>query len=169
MKKSRFLTAALCVCITGCSASNQPTGDHSQTHSDTEGHSSTAHSEELHPTHGPHDGDLIELGEEDFHAEMVHGESGISIYILDAEAKQEVAIDADKLVISLKNDGAVKTFELAAPPSAEGSQSSQFISTDPELHQWLDAGAQGAVTVEIGGKSFTGNVAHDHDHEGHAH
>ena len=46
-----------------------------------------------HPTEGPHHGDLIELGDEAFHAELVHDESDtVTIYILDSSAQDEVSI-----------------------------------------------------------------------------
>lgn len=35
-----------------------------------------AHAEHAHPSEGPHHGDLVELGNEEFHAEVVHGEGG---------------------------------------------------------------------------------------------
>ena len=102
---------------------------------------------------------------------MVHGDGKFSIYVLDSAALNPVPVDAEKLVLSLKHEGSVKSFELASEPDAtdpEG-QSSHFASADSELHEWLDGGAEGALTIEIAGKSFTGDVAHAHGHEGHDH
>lgn len=124
-----------------------------------------------HPEHGPHGGDLVELGKEAFHAELVHGDSGIAMYVLDGSATQQVPIASEKLVVSLKHDGQVATFDLMANPDANDppGQTSRFTSNDPKLDQWLDAGAEGAVVIQIEGKSYTGKVAHDHDHERHDH
>ncbi len=124
-----------------------------------------------HPDHGPHGGELVELGKEAFHAELVHGDEGISIYVLDGSATKTVAIAADKLVVSLKHDGQVNTFDLAARPDAEDAAglASRFVSSDQQLDEWLDAGAEGAVVVQIEGKSYNGKVVHDHNHEGHSH
>jgi hypothetical protein len=124
-----------------------------------------------HPEHGPHGGDLVELGKEAFHAELVHGEGGIAMYVLDGSAAKQVAIASEKLVVSLKHDGQVATFDLAADPDANdpAEQASRFTSTDAKLDEWLDAGAEGAVVIEIEGKSYTGKIAHDHDHSGHDH
>ena len=124
-----------------------------------------------HPEHGPHGGELVELGKEAFHAELVHGEDGIAIYILDGSATKQVAIASEKLVVSLKHDGEVATFDLAANADASdpAGQSSRFTSSVPKLDQWLDAGAEGAVVIQIEGKSYTGKIAHDHDHAGHNH
>lgn len=127
-----------------------------------------------HPEHGPHGGDLVELGKEAFHAELVHGDGGISMYVLDSAATKQVPIGAEKLVVSLKHDGQVASFDLTANPDASDppGQTSRFTSTDPKLDEMLDAGAEGAVVIQIEGKSYTGKVAHDHeghDHAGHRH
>ena len=124
-----------------------------------------------HPEHGPHGGDLVELGKEAFHVELVHGDGGIAMYVLDGSATEQVPIASEKLVVSLKHDGEVASFELAANPAASdpAGQTSRFTSNDPKLDQWLDAGAEGAVVIQIEGKSYTGKVAHDHDHAGHNH
>ena len=93
------------------------------------------------------------------------------MYVLDSSATKPVPIAADKLVVSLKHDGQVASFDLSANPDTNDppEQSSRFTSAEEKLDQWLDAGAEGAVTIEIEGKSYTGNVTHDHDHEGHDH
>ena len=124
-----------------------------------------------HPEHGPHGGDLVELGKEAFHAELVHGDGGIAMYILDGSATKQVAIASEKLVVSLKHDGQVAAFDLAAEPDdgESAGQSSRFTSTEPKLDQWLDAGADGAVAIQIEGKSYTGKISHNHDHAGHSH
>lgn len=124
-----------------------------------------------HPAHGPHGGELVELGKEAFHAELVHGDAGISMYVLDGSATETVAIASEKLVVSLKHDDQVASFDLAADPEANDTpgQTAKFTSTDPKFHQWLDAGAEGAVVIQIEGKSYTGKIAHDHDHTGHNH
>ncbi|MAT68756.1 MAG: hypothetical protein CMJ58_04460 [Planctomycetaceae bacterium] len=126
-----------------------------------------------HPEHGPHGGELVELGKEAFHIEMLHGTGAVAMYVLDGSATKPVAIEADKLTVSLKHDGEVKSFELPADPQAEdeSGKSSRFTSTEVEMDQWMEAGAEGAVILQINGKSFTGKITHDHDHghEGHSH
>ncbi|WP_286762997.1 MULTISPECIES: hypothetical protein [Rhodopirellula] len=124
-----------------------------------------------HPEHGPHGGELVELGKEAFHIEMMHGTGAVALYVLDGSATKPVAIEAEKLTVSLKHDGEVKSFELPANPQAEdeSGKSSRFTSTSAEMDQWMEAGAEGAVILQIDGKSFTGKISHDHDHEGHDH
>lgn len=173
-----LLISSVCVCLAGCSGGgSQSDSSDDANQADTAAHGESAHdhsSHAAHPEHGPHEGELIELGNEAFHAEMKHENDRLAIYVLDSTATQSVPIDAAMLTISLKLDGNVKSFDLPASPD-EGdpeNQSSRFLSADTTLHEWLDGGAEGALTLEIAGKSYTGNVAHDHsghDHSGHGH
>lgn len=165
MKTNRFLFAAVFVCLSGCSQTNPQVATEDGSHSH----------DAAHPEKGPHDGELIELGKEAFHAELVHGdENALSIFVLDSSATKAVSIAAEKLFLNLKNEGEVKTFDLTAKRVGSDPEglSSQFVSTDPMLHQWLDAGARGKLTIEIQGKSYNGDIAHDHsshDHSSHDH
>lgn len=119
-----------------------------------------------HPEHGPHGGELIELGKEAFHIEMVHGSGAVAMYVLDSAITKPVAIEADKLTVSLKHEGEVKSFDLPADPQAEDSsgKSSRFTSNLAEMDHWLEAEAEGAVVVNIEGKSYTGKILHEHEH-----
>src|SRR5262245_7938870 len=69
-----------------------------------------------HAHHGPHHGHLMEIGGEEYHAEWIHEESGkVTFYILDADAKKEVPIVDEKIVIDVKiGENPAKTFELSA-------------------------------------------------------
>lgn len=132
------------------------------------------HAEHAHAEHGPHEGTLIELGKEEYHAELVHDEPAgkVTIYVLDSEAKKAVPIAATELSINLKHDGKGEQFKLAAAPQegdGEG-KSSRFVSDDKELAEDLDhEGTEARLVIEIEGKSFTGDIKHDHDDHGHDH
>lgn len=134
------------------------------------------HAEHAHPTNGPHGGDLIELGNEEYHAELVHDEQGgtVTIYILDAEAKAAVPIEEAELTINLKHDGQAEQFKLAASPDMGDPQgsSSRFFSNDPELGEDLEhEGAEPQLVAMINGKQYRGQIEHgDHGHkDGHKH
>ena len=131
----------------------------------------TAHAEHAHPSEGPHHGDLVELGNEEYHAEVVHGEKGsVSVYILDSAAKSEVPIDATELTINITHDGKAEQFKLAADRDASDPEgkSSRFSLTDEELSSDLDShDAAARLVVMIDGKSFSGKIVHNH--EGHDH
>ena len=132
------------------------------------------HAGHAHPTEGPHHGGLIELGNEEYHAELVHDEDtgSVTIYVLNAAATEQVPIESTEVTINVKHDGKPEQFKLAASPDANDPQgkSSRFVSTDAELGEHLDEeGADPKLVLTINGKSFRGTIAHDHDHEGHDH
>jgi len=127
-----------------------------------------------HPSEGPHHGDLVELGNEEYHAEVVHDEDKnvLEIYILDSSATKQVAIEATQLSINLTHDGRPEQFTLTAQADEhdEAGKSSRFVSFDVGLAEHLDEeGADPRLVVDINGKSYRGEISHDHDHEGHDH
>ena len=123
-----------------------------------------------HPSEGPHHGSLIELGNEQYHAELVHDDTtgAVTIYILDGAAAAQVPIEAAEVMINLKHDGKAVQHRLAAQRD-EGDpegRSSRFVSKEPTLGDQLDAeGADPRLVVKIDGKSYSGELAHDHDHD----
>lgn len=125
-----------------------------------------------HPSEGPHHGDLVELGNEEFHAEVVHGEAGsVTVYILDSAAKVAVPIDATELTINVSHDGKAEQFKLAAEreDSDPEGKSSRFTIKDEELASDLDShDATAKLVVSINGKSYSGKIEHQHEGE-HAH
>lgn len=136
------------------------------------------HAEHAHPSEGPHHGDLVELGNEEFHAEIVHGEGGnISVYILDSAAKAAVSIDATELTINITHDGNAEQFKLLADRDASDPEgkASHFSIKDEELASDLDNhDALAKLVVMINGKSYSGKIEHDHDadhkhDDGHKH
>ncbi|MBI1311556.1 hypothetical protein GC176_09640 [bacterium] len=155
------------------------------------------HSEHAHHSEGPHGGDLIELGNDEYHAELVHPEdhdddahahedgdkdhkndhsdhdhAGIVIYILDGSAKEAVAIEATDITLNLSHDGNPQQFRLTALPMESDlqSKSSRFTSDDKDLlEHFQEEGIEGALVVTIDGKSFRGKITHDHEGHGHSH
>jgi len=123
-----------------------------------------------HPSEGPHHGSLIELGNEEYHAELVHDEQAgtVTIYILDSAAKTSVPIEAADVSINLKHEGRGEQFKLAASadPSDGTGKSSRFVSSEAELAEDLDReGAEAELVVTINGKPYRGALEHEHGHE----
>lgn len=163
-----------CLSFTGGCSKSPPQGKSADPPSNARQSGANGHEEHAHPSTGPHDGHLIELGKEEYHAELVHDDDAgtVTIYILDHNAKDAVAIDAKELRINLKHDGKGEQFKLAAAPQDEDEKgkASRFVSSDKELSEDLDhEGAEARLVVEIGGKSYTGKVKHDHDDGEHKH
>lgn len=160
------LTIALAFCFSGCKP--EPSVSHNE-HSE---HSEEAHA---HPTEGPRGGSLIELGEEQYHAELVHDDEAktVSIYLLDAAGKGAVAIADPTIRLNVTHEGEAMQFELPASrqeTDPEG-KSSLFTSSDASLAEHLDHADDSAqLVVTIEGTQFRGSLAaHSHDHEGHDH
>ena len=156
------------ISLSGCGGGSGPGsqvpaehGDHDQEHA--------------HATEGPHGGSIIELGTEEFHAELVHDDEAgsVMIYFLDSTAKQVAPIDAGEVSINLRHDGNAEQFKLAASPTEGDPQgkSSRFVSAEKELAEDLDrSDARGQLVATISGKQYRGNIEHDHDHgEEHQH
>ncbi len=124
-----------------------------------------------HGHHGPHDGDVIELGDEMYHAELVHAGDTVTIYILDGEVKNAIPIDAEELMINLIADGKPKQFKLAAKPQEKDPEgkSSRFELVDGTLlHAIEEEGAKPRLSFNIGDKAINAEFAlHGHGDHGH--
>lgn len=127
-----------------------------------------------HPEHGPHGGELIELGKEEYHAELVHDEATkkVTIYLLDHEAKKAVAIEAGEVAFNLIPSGQPpKQFKLPAvrEESDPAGKSSRFELTEADLcDTWCTKGTKARLNVTIDGTPFSGEITsedeHDHTH-----
>lgn len=163
------LALTISVTILGCANADPPK---------TTGETGTSpvednHSAHAHPSEGPHHGPLIELGAEEYHAELLHDENSgkVTIYVLDKAATASVPIAASEIMINLKHNGKGQQFKLAAMPlegEADGV-SSRFISEDKTLGDLLhNEETEATLAISINGKPYRGKVPHHHDH-GHDH
>lgn len=125
-----------------------------------------------HPEKGPHGGPLLELGDEEFHAEVLLDEKAgtFGIVLLDGAAKGTVPIESKELLINLKHGGKPVQFKLPAAPlkTDPQGQSSRFSLNNKALIHDLHHKDHGArLAVKIRGKSYSAKVelAHDHDHK----
>jgi hypothetical protein len=124
-----------------------------------------------HAHHGPHHGHLMEIGEEEYHAEWTHDESGkVTFYILDGEAKKEVPIAADEIVIDVKiGDNKPVQYKLAAV-NPTGGKSAAFEIVDKPFEGLLDQLKKSTsivltLHVNINGKQFDPVIKeHEHGH-----
>lgn len=117
--------------------------------------------------HGPHEGHVIELGSEEFHAEVVddHGKDELGIYILGSDAKTAKPIEATELVLTFKHGEKTEEFKLAAVKQdgdPEG-KASFFKITSEALFEELHEHSEGAtLTFKVGETTLTGTVKHEH-------
>lgn len=124
-----------------------------------------------HPDHGPHEGHLIELGNEEYHAELTHDDATktITIYLLGPDAKTAVASPDPELTLNLVAGSEQIQVKLAAAKQdgdPEG-QASKFTAVDEKGLEALEAEkTTGHLNVNIGGKPYRGKIEHDdHGHE----
>ncbi|MFL2869327.1 MAG: hypothetical protein ACJZ8O_01135 [Pirellulaceae bacterium] len=162
-----FLTLA----FTGCgeSSSDNATsggGGHSHGHDHSHGHGHN------HASEGPHGGHILEIGEEQFHLEWSHTDSGkLSFYLLDSEMKKDVTTDASAITISVAVSGkASETHEIPGVKLEDGSYS-QFEKTDPVLATQLQNVGPAVIAianVSVNGEEFE-VIFEEQDHSGHNH
>lgn len=119
--------------------------------------------------HGPHGGHLVELGQEEFHAEVVFEAKAakITVYLLDSTAKNASPTDARTITLKLAIDGKTQSLSLAAAPQPGDPQgrSSRFElagNADIKSHIKDEEDLKGSVTAEINGKTYTGEIKHEH-------
>jgi hypothetical protein len=160
--KSAFSILAVAIALTtaGCGVSECDGVDCGHDHGQT------AH---IHPTLGPHQGELIELGDEEYHAELVLDDAAesVTVYLLDAHALDAVGADAVEAKINVVHDGAAEQFPLQPSPQlfdAQG-QTSRFISGDKQVHHALEHIHDPVqLVVAIGGKQYRGSIDREHQH-----
>ena len=172
------LTAAFALVLAGCTDGNseftEVNHDESEVaHDDHSGHG--------HGHHGPNGGEIVEVGNEEFHAEVVvdEGTHRIDVFVLGSDAKTAKHIDASEISLSFKHGDEVEDFKLtaAAIDGEPEGQSSKFTLTSEELFEELHEHSEGAtLSFTAGGESLSGTVTHTHDHgddhgddHGHAH
>lgn len=120
-----------------------------------------------HATTGPHQGTLIELGNETYHAELVHDDDTVTIYILDETATGSVAIASSEITINLLQGGQPKQYQLIANATETdpAGSSSRFSLANRDLIAAIErSDSEAKLSVKIDGKSYRGSIAHAHDH-----
>jgi hypothetical protein len=146
-----------------CNSSTSPPAVKAPDSHDDHGH------EHEHVHHGPHQGHLMAIGNEEYHAEWTHDESGkVTFYILDAAAKKEVPIAAEQITIDVKiGDNPPKTYELVALSPMDG-KASAFEIVDKQFEALFDQLKSSGLTLtlhaNINGKQYD-EVVKEHHHE----
>ena len=134
--------------FTGCGANPPATETGGQSHEDEHGKA-------------PHGGEIITVGDDVLHLELVHdAEAGkITIYVYDGEVKNPLTL-AKAPVINLTTPDGDK--QLAVTGSG-----SQFAASDPALKIEPLAGR---ISLEYDGKPYQVSLADEHQHhEEHGH
>lgn len=123
-----------------------------------------------HPDKGPHGGPLLELGDEEYHMEVMLDEERniLTLYLLDATAKRPVAIDSKEVLINLKHGGKPEQFKLPAArlKSDPSGMASAFQLQDKELvHDLHHSTSDARLALKIKGKAYSARLELKHDHK----
>lgn len=168
------LTFALSAGLVGMSGCMPSVEEDTRTFSDGDNVENTDPHDHAH-VHGPHDGHLVELGGEGYHAEVTFDgpTRTLGVYLLAADAKTALPTAAQEISARLELAGKKQEFKLAAVPQMgdpEG-QASYFELKDPEaLKDVKDIEAvHGEVVATIGETQYRGEIGHDHHDHDHKH
>ena len=140
------LSTAFAFVLSGCTDSNSEFTEVGHDESEVAHHD---HGDHGHGHHGPNGGEIVEVGNEEFHAEVVvdENEHRIDVFILGSDAKTAKPIAASEIAISFKHGEEVEEFKLAAS-ALDGEaedQASRFTITDEELFEELHEHPEGAT------------------------
>ena len=167
------LGLALSFCVVGCEAAKND----ARTFKDTDNVQNTAPPEAAH-AHGPNGGHVLELGEEEFHAEVAMDASRkLTVYLLDEAVKAPKPVENGTLQIATKDGDKEVVLDLAAAPlegEADGKCSRFELAADKVPGAVMDIeGLTGDLSLKFGDKtlktSLTEEHDHGHDHEDHGH
>lgn len=128
-----------------------------------------------HAAKGPHGGGIVELGDEEYHAEVVvdHDSESLIVYVLGKDAKTAEPVAATEVTIAREGKDALTL--KATPEASDGEgKASKFTIVDHDLvHKVMDEGfMHGDLRITIGDKPYNGKIDYHLDgssHEGHDH
>ena len=162
-RRYRFIQTIVCLAallIAGCNSSN-----------DTESQQPAApadpHAGHDHSSLGPHGGHVLELGNEDYHAEWrFNNDSGkVTVYLLDSAVKKAVTTTATSISVQVTHGDNVTDYELPAINQSEEDPptTSEFELVDTvmlELLKGVGHGIDATLKVVIDDKEYTGAFGH---------
>ena len=128
--------------------------------------------EHEHGAKGPHGGSVVELGAEEFHAEVLvdHDSHAVRVHMLGKDAKTAEAVGATDLTIT---PGGKPALTLKATPlktDGDGKASVFELIDDDVVHALLDAKfIHGQLRITIVGKPYSGEVDYHLDGAPHDH
>ena len=130
------------------------------------------HAEHDHGAPGPHGGSLVELGDEQFHAEVVldHDTHTLRVFLLGPDAKTAATTGAKELTLTPEGKTALTLKAAPQEGDAEGNASQFELVDEAAVHEFLDAKMIHAeLAVTIGETPFSGHVDYHLDDIHHEH
>jgi len=159
--------------FSGCGKKPAPAGgDHAEA-----GHDHDHGDAHDHAAEGPHGGHIIELGVENYHAELSHDDAThkIGVYLLGSDAKTAAPIDAPSVTINVAVDGTPTQYTLpATPQSGEAAGKASYFELVSEPLCKIVCGESESknttarLSITIDNKPYVGIIEtepHEHGHE----
>lgn len=127
-----------------------------------------------HGAKGPHGGGIVELGEEEYHAEIVvdHDSHAVAVYVLGKDGKTAELVTEKEITITPEGKEALTLKAAPQKDEAEGKTSKFELVNDDLVHELMEAGfLHGDLRITINDKKYVGHIDyhldgsdHDHDH-----
>lgn len=124
--------------------------------------------------HGPNGGHLLEVGEEQYHVEVVFDEKGrtLTAFILGPDAKTAYPIAGESIDFDMEIGDKEHEIPLEAKPleGEKDGKSSRFVAEGKAVPESIkkESDLNGHFHLDIGDDHFHVDLKHD-DHEGHDH
>ena len=124
--------------------------------------------------HGPNGGHILEVGEEQYHVEVVFDEAGrtLTAYILGPDAKTAFPIAGKEIDFDLEIGDKEHEIPLAAKPldGEEEGKSSRFVAEGKAIPDSIkkESDLNGHFHLDIGENHFHVDLSHG-EHDGHDH
>lgn len=129
-----------------------------------------------HGAKGPHGGGIVELGNEEYHAEIVvdHDSHVVAVYVLGKDAKTAEPVAATELTVKPEGKDALTLKAAPQTGDPEGKASKFELNNGDVVHELMEAGfIHGDLQITIADKPYSGHIDyhldgsdhHDHDHD----
>jgi len=150
--------------LSGCFRSQRDSAD---TAINSDKATADEHAGHDHAAEGPHHGMLMEMGDGELHAELVHGRDWATVYILDATATSACPIDQPQIQVNVTTGNKGRQFRLTASPEKNErvGSSSRFVSADRQLVEALtDTDCKCRIAVLHAGIPYSAAVPQKGEH-----
>ncbi|HEV3203594.1 MAG TPA: hypothetical protein VGY77_04390 [Gemmataceae bacterium] len=108
-----------------------------------------------HPTSGPHDGILLEWGDEEYHVELTidNAKKEATVYILDDTAKKAEPIEAETITLIVTSEKPPVEIQLKPDPQEDDpkGKASRFTGSHAVLG---NEDLKGAISGKVAGKAY---------------
>ncbi|WP_417383088.1 hypothetical protein [Gimesia sp.] len=177
MRTNQLLAVVCCsgalALFTGCAGQEETrTFDEKDSHASAE--AEHAHGHDHGHEHGPNGGHLLEVGEEQYHVEVVfdNDKRMLTAFILGPDAKTAYPIAGDSIDFDMEIGDKEHEIPLAAKPleGEKDGKSSRFVAEGKAIPESVKAESDlnGHFHLDIGDNHFHVDLSHG-DHAGHDH